>query len=156
MFFCLNSKGENHMFFDKLKEKLNKTKQSFDERINNVVKNFRKVDEELLEELEEILIMSDIGVETSIKIISNLREEAKKQNIKDGEELKELLKQQMEKIFDEVDSNLNLSNDLSVILVIGVNGVGKTTSIGKIANNLKKQGKQVRYRYRKPGWCFAS
>ncbi|MBE5821883.1 MAG: signal recognition particle-docking protein FtsY [Clostridiales bacterium] len=131
------------MFFDKLKEKLNKTKQSFDERINNVVKNFRKVDEELLEELEEILIMSDIGVETSIKIISNLREEAKKQNIKDGEELKELLKQEMEKVFDEVDSHLKLSSDLSVILVIGVNGVGKTTSIGKIANNLKKQGKKV-------------
>ena len=68
------------MFFDKLKEKLDKTKQSFDDKINNVVKNFRKVDEELLEELEEILIMSDIGVETSTKIIGNLREEAKKQN----------------------------------------------------------------------------
>ena len=75
-------------FFDKLKTGLNKTKTSFDEKINNVFSNFRKVDEEFLDELEEVLIMSDIGMETSIKIISNLREKIKKENIKDEEEVK--------------------------------------------------------------------
>ena len=70
-------------FFDKLKNGLNKTKTSFDEKINNVFSNFRKVDEELLEELEEVLIMSDVGTETSLKIIENLRERVKKENIKD-------------------------------------------------------------------------
>ena len=79
-------------FFDKLKNGLNKTKESFNEKINNVFSNFRKVDEDFLEELEEILIMSDIGVETSTKIISNLREKMKKQKIEDEEEVKKALK----------------------------------------------------------------
>ncbi len=131
------------MFFDKLKEKLNKTKQSFDEKINNIVKNFRTVDEDLLDELEEILIMSDIGVETSTQIISNLRETIKRENIKDADLVKDALKQEMINIMENSNSNLNISNELSVILVIGVNGAGKTTSIGKIANNLKKEGKKV-------------
>ena len=76
-------------FFDKLKNGLNKTKTSFDEKINNVFKNFRKVDEDFLDELEEVLIMSDIGMNTSIKIISNLREKIKKEKIQDEEEVKQ-------------------------------------------------------------------
>ena len=130
-------------FFDKLKSGLSKTKTSLDEKMNDVFSTFRKVDEELLEELEEVLIMSDVGVETSTMIIDNLRSEAKKKNIKDTEELKELLRTEISKIFDETDKELNLKTKPSVILVVGVNGVGKTTSIGKIANKLKKEGKKV-------------
>ena len=130
-------------FFDKLKQGLTKTRDSFDEKINNVFSNFRKVDEDLLEELEDILIMSDIGVETSDMIISKLRDRIKKENVKDSEEVKELLRNIMREILDEVDNNLVLNTKPSVILIVGVNGVGKTTSIGKIANNLQKQGKKV-------------
>ena len=103
-------------FFSKLKEGLSKTKNSFDEKINNVFSHFRKVDEELLEELEEALIMSDVGMDTSLEIISNLRDRIKKEKIEATP---------------------------SIILVVGVNGVGKTTSIGKIANKLVKEGKKV-------------
>ena len=130
-------------FFEKLKQGLSKTKNSFDEKINNVFSNFRKVDEELLEELEEALIMSDVGVETSTKIIANLRNRVKKEKIEDEQGVKEALRTEIKEILDEVDNSLNLQTTPSVILVVGVNGVGKTTSIGKIANRLKKDGKKV-------------
>lgn len=130
-------------FFEKLKQGLSKTKTSFDEKINQVFSNFRKVDEELLEELEEALIMSDVGVETSTKIIANLRDRIKKEKIEDAEDVKNALRMEIQKILDEVDNSLKLETHPSVILVVGVNGVGKTTSIGKIANRLKKDGKKV-------------
>ena len=130
-------------FFDKLKTGLNKTKTSFDEKINNVFSNFRKVDEDFLDELEEVLIMSDIGMDTSIKIISNLREKIKKEKIQDEEDVKQALREEMQKILDVTDISLHLNTKPSVILVIGVNGVGKTTSIGKMANRLAKDGKKV-------------
>ena len=130
-------------FFDKLKQGLGKTKNSIDEKIKNVLSNFRKVDEELLEELEEALIMSDIGMETSVKIIDELRAKIKKEKIEDEENVKIALKEIMKNILDVGDSNLKLETTPSIILVVGVNGVGKTTSIGKIANNLVKQGKKV-------------
>ncbi len=130
-------------FFDKLKNGLNKTKKSFDEKINNVFSNFRKVDEEFLDELEEILIMSDIGMDTSIKIIGNLRERIKKEKIQDETEVKQALREEMQKILDVTDINLHLNTKPSVILVIGVNGVGKTTSIGKIASRLSRDDKKV-------------
>lgn len=130
-------------FFDKLKERLGKTKQTLNEKINDVFANFRKVDEDLLDELEEALIMSDIGIETSTKIIDELRTRIKKENIQDEEAVRRVLKEEMIKLLDVGDTALNLATVPSVILVVGVNGVGKTTSIGKIANNLKKSGKKV-------------
>lgn len=130
-------------FFDKLKNGLSKTKSAFDEKINNVFSNFRKVDEELLDELEEALIMSDVGVETSTKIISNLRNRIKKEKIESEEDVKNALREEIVNILDEVDNSLKLETHPSVILVVGVNGVGKTTSIGKIANRLKQDGKKV-------------
>lgn len=130
-------------FFDKLKSGLGKTRNSFNEKINNVLSTFRKVDEELLEELEEILIMSDIGVNTSTHIISRLRDRIKKEKLENSEDVKLALKEEMKNILDKVDNSLKLDTKPSLILVVGVNGVGKTTSIGKIANNLKKDGKKV-------------
>ena len=112
-------------FFDKLKAGLGKTKSSFDEKINNAFSVFRKVDEELLEELEEILIMSDIGMDTSASIISKLRDRIKKQNIKEAEEVKQALREEMMEILDSVDNSLKLETTPSVILVVGVNGVRK-------------------------------
>lgn len=130
-------------FFDKLKQGMNKTKSSFDEKINNVFKSFKKVDEDFLDELEEILIMSDIGMDTSVKIIGNLRQRIKKEKIQEEEEVKQALREEMQKILDVTDISLHLETKPSVILVVGVNGVGKTTSIGKIANRLAKDGKKV-------------
>lgn len=130
-------------FFDKLKQGLTKTKESINDKINNVFGNFRKVDEELLEELEEALIMSDMGVETSTQIISNLREKIKKEKIEESEQVKEALREEIEKILEKCDNSLKLETKPSVILVVGVNGVGKTTSIGKMAARLARDGKKV-------------
>ena len=130
-------------FFEKLKQGMNKTKKSLDEKINNVFSSFRKVDEDFLDELEEILIMSDIGMDTSVKIIDNLRTRIKREKIQDEEDVKRVLREEMKSILDVTDVSLHLDTKPSVILVVGVNGVGKTTSIGKIANRLAKDGKKV-------------
>ena len=111
--------------------------------MNYIFSNFRKVDEDLLEELEEALIMSDVGANTSATIINNLRERVKKENIKDEQGVREALRKEIQEIFDATDNTLKLETKPAVILVVGVNGVGKTTSIGKIANRLKKDGKKV-------------
>lgn len=130
-------------FFEKLKQGLGNTKNSIDEKINNVFSVFRKVDEELLEELEEILVISDIGVDTSVKIVDELRNKIKKEKIENEEDVKKALREIMKNILNVAEPKLCLETKPSVILVVGVNGVGKTTSIGKIANNLVKQGKRV-------------
>jgi len=130
-------------FFDKLKIGLGKTRANLDDKISSVFNNFKKVDENLLEELEEILISADIGVETSLKIIDNLRTKIKKEKITEEYQVKEILKQEMMDILDKTDNTLKLNTTPSIILVVGVNGVGKTTSIGKIASRLIKQGKKV-------------
>lgn len=130
-------------FFEKLKSGLTKTRESISKQVNNVFSVFVKVDEELFENLEEALIIADIGVETSEYIIETLRENVKKKHITDGNVVKEELKEIISGILEETDSAMKLSTVPSVILVIGVNGVGKTTSIGKIASHYKEQGKKV-------------
>ena len=130
-------------FFNKLKQGMNKTKSSFDEKINQVFKSFKKIDEDFLDELEEILIMSDIGMDTSVKIIENLRVRLKKEKIQEEEEVKQALREEMQRILEVTDISLHLETKPAVILVVGVNGVGKTTSIGKMANRLAKDGKKV-------------
>lgn len=130
-------------FFDKLKNGLSKTKNNLDEKINEAFSTFRKVDEDLLDELEEILIMSDIGIDTSSELINNLRKKIKLEKIKEVDDVKKALRELMIDILDEQTKELKLNTKPSVILVIGVNGVGKTTSIGKIANRLKKGNKSI-------------
>ncbi|MBQ7313763.1 MAG: signal recognition particle-docking protein FtsY [Clostridia bacterium] len=129
-------------FFDKLKQGLAKTKNAVFGQINEVVKNFRKVDEEFLEELEEIMICADMGASTTEKILDELRDRIKTDNIKNAEDVKDVLGEILRAQVGEGEP-LNLETSPAVILVIGVNGVGKTTSIGKIANNLRKEGKKV-------------
>ncbi|MCR5683058.1 MAG: signal recognition particle-docking protein FtsY [Clostridiales bacterium] len=129
-------------FFDKLKAGLAKTKNAVFGQLNEVVKNFRRVDEDLLEELEEIMIMADMGAATTEKVIDELRDRVKTKNIKDAEQVKYELADILRAQVGEGEP-LDLSTSPSVILVIGVNGVGKTTSIGKIAKNLRESGKKV-------------
>ena len=130
-------------FFDKLKNGLTKTRESIEKQVNNVFSVFVKVDDELFENLEEALIMADIGVETSTYIIEKLRDNVKHKHITDGNLVKEELKSIISEILGALDTTVNTSTTPSVILVIGVNGVGKTTSIGKIASHYKSMGKKV-------------
>ncbi len=129
-------------FFDKLKEGLFKTKSAIVDKIDNVFKMFKSVDEDLFDELEELLISADIGVNTTEKILDELRETVTDNKIKEPELVKEELFAILKRMIGEHEP-LNLSTRPSVILIIGVNGVGKTTSIGKIANDLKSKGKKV-------------
>ena len=130
-------------FFDKLKNGLTKTRESIAKQVNNVFSVFVKVDDELFENLEEALIMADIGVETSTYIIEKLRDNVKHKHITDGNLVKEELKSIISEILSTLDTTVDTSTTPSVILVIGVNGVGKTTSIGKIASHYKSMCKKV-------------
>lgn len=121
-------------FFDKLKQSLEKTK---------IALGIKKVDENLLEELEEKLIMSDVGMTATDEIIEELRARIKQDKIVESDKVVEILKEQLEKILTKEDNKLNLETSPAAILMVGVNGAGKTTSIGKIANRLKLQGKKV-------------
>ena len=130
------------MFFDKIKQGLSKTKQSFSEGINNVFSVFRKVDEELLEELEETLIMADVGMNTTEIIIEKLRDRIKKNKLDDSEKVKNELKNILIEILSS-ENELSDINNSRVILMVGVNGVGKTTTLGKLANYFMKKKKKV-------------
>jgi len=129
-------------FFDKLKAGLSKTKNAFVNQVDNLFKSFVKVDEELFEELEELLICSDVGVNTTEEILDRLRDRVKSDRITDGEMVKVALKEILADMVGE-GNPLWLDTKPSVLLVIGVNGVGKTTSIGKISAQLKAEGKKV-------------
>ncbi|MDP4118838.1 MAG: signal recognition particle-docking protein FtsY [Bacillota bacterium] len=130
-------------FFEKLKEGLQKTKNSFTEKVDNVFKVFKKVDEELFEELEEALITADVGVETSVKIIERLRETAKERKITESENLSDALREIITQLMQENTPFPLADSGFKIIFIIGVNGVGKTTSIGKLAYKFKAEGKKV-------------
>ena len=129
-------------FFDKLKEGLSKTKNAFVSQVDNLFKSFVKVDEELLDELEELLICSDVGVGATEEILDKLRDRVKSERLTDGEQVKTALREILSDMIGEGEP-LRLGTKPSVLLIIGVNGVGKTTSIGKIAAQLKADGKKV-------------
>ena len=129
-------------FFDKLKEGLSKTKNAFVSQVDNLFKSFVKVDEELFDELEELLICADIGVGATEEILDKLRDRVKSERLTDGEQVKAALREIMADMIGEGEP-LKLGTKPSVLLIIGVNGVGKTTSIGKIAAQLKADGKKV-------------
>lgn len=129
-------------FFDKIKAGLSKSRNSLLNNINSVLNSFTKIDEELFEELQEILITADIGVKTSEDICDLLRAKIKKDGIKDPSVIKDELKVIVRDMLNS-DSSLNLNGNPAIIMVIGVNGVGKTTTIGKLASILKGQGKKV-------------
>lgn len=129
-------------FFKKIKEKLYKTRDNIALKIETIVNSFTKIDEEFFQELEEILILSDVGMETSEKMCKKLREEVKNHGLKEPTEIKEALKKIMVELL-EGNNDLNISTKPSVILVLGVNGVGKTTTIGKLSSLLKSQNKSV-------------
>lgn len=133
---------------DKFKDGMSKTRDSFTSKVNDLVARYRKVDEEFFEELEEILISADVGVSTVMELIEELEMEVKRRNIQDTEEVKEVISEKLVEIYygddDTSIEELNLNEDgLSVILTVGVNGVGKTTTIGKLAHRLKQEGKSV-------------
>ena len=129
-------------FFSKIKEGLNKTRASISNGVNSIINSFTKIDEELFEDLEETLVMSDVGVVTAQEICERLRKKIKETGVTDPKEIKGMMKEIIAEMLGE-DEGLSLNTKPSVILVIGVNGVGKTTSIGKIAAQLKKDGKKV-------------
>nr|WP_296075093.1 signal recognition particle-docking protein FtsY [uncultured Ruminococcus sp.] len=128
--------------FKKIKEGLKKTRDSVVSQIDSMLKSFTKIDEELFEELTELLVMGDVGIQTAEQITDELRVKVKKEGIKDPKEITQLLQEVVADML-RGDEELKISTKPSIILVIGVNGVGKTTTIGKLANNLKKQGKSV-------------
>ena len=129
-------------FFEKLKKGLAKTKNLLFKPFSDLFKTLRKIDEDLMEELEEILICADVGAATTEEILDTLREEIRERGLKDSDEVKELLKEIMLGMIGEGEE-IDFSKEMTVILVIGVNGVGKTTSIGKIASALKRDKKKV-------------
>ncbi|KGP77217.1 signal peptide protein [Desulfosporosinus sp. Tol-M] len=129
--------------FAKLKEGLTKTRENFVGRIEEVFTGRKRIDEELYEELEEVLIRSDVGVNTAFELVERLRKEVKKQKISQPSELYQVLQELITELLGEEETLTLAKQGPSIILVVGVNGVGKTTTIGKLANRLKKDGKRV-------------
>jgi fused signal recognition particle receptor len=130
----------------KFKDGLTKTRDSFAEKVNDLVSRYRKVDEDFFEELEEVLIQADVGVTTVMNLVEELKSEAKRRKIEESNELKPLISEKLTELLQksEGDAGLKMSETgLTVIMVVGVNGVGKTTTIGKLAHRFKSQGKKV-------------
>lgn len=134
---------------EKYKEGMKKTRNSFTGKLNDLIARYRKVDEDFFEELEEVLITADVGFETVMELVEELKMEVKRQNVKDTEGINEIISQKLVDLYygdeeEEEVSALNIQEEgLTIILVVGVNGVGKTTSIGKLANQLTNDGKKV-------------
>ncbi|MCF2646612.1 signal recognition particle-docking protein FtsY [Niallia sp. Sow4_A1] len=132
---------------EKFKEGLSKTRNNFSEKVNDLVSRYRKVDEDFFEELEEILIGADVGFETVMELIDELKNEVKRKNIQDPKEVQDVISEKLVAIYqngEDESSTINMQADgLTVILFVGVNGVGKTTTIGKLAHKFKEEGKKV-------------
>ena len=137
------SQEEKKGFFARLRDGLGKTRNSISDKVSEVFKSFKKIDEEFYEELEEALILADIGAQTSIEIVERLRERVKEKKLHEEDEVKKELRDIVAEILECDESELKCDTKPTVILVIGVNGVGKTTTIGKLASRLKKEGKEV-------------
>lgn len=138
--------GTNEAVTEKFKDGLTKTRDSFTSKVNDLVARFREVDEDFFEELEELLLQADVGVETVMELVDQLRWEVKRKNIKNTDGIQSVISEKLVEIYkagEELDTNLNMQDDLTVILMVGVNGVGKTTTIGKLAARLKDEGKTV-------------
>jgi len=129
--------------FDKIKAGLTKTRNAVASQVDSIIKTFTPLNDEFFEELEEALILADLGVQTAVNITETLRDHAKEKKLRSAEEIREELKEILREILKRNPGELKLDSKPAVILVIGVNGVGKTTSIGKIANRLKEDGKKV-------------
>lgn len=134
---------EKRGFFARLKEGLSKTTQNITGKIDQMLGNYTKIDEDMLEELEEILITSDVGYETTVEIVDRLRQNLKEKLIDDPAQVKTELKLVIESMLQENQESLRIEEAPSILVVVGVNGVGKTTSIGKLAHQMKGQGKSV-------------
>ena len=130
-------------FFDKIKEGLAKTRDALSDSLGSVFTGFSEIDDDFYDELEESLILADLGVDTACKAVERLRKAVREQHLKTTEEARTALKEILADMLNVGDTALNLSTTPSVVLVIGVNGVGKTTTIGKIATQLTRQGKKV-------------
>lgn len=130
-------------FFSRLKSGLGKTRSALSDKVGAVFKSFKRIDEEFYEELEEALILADIGMTTSVEIVERLRERVKEKKLTEEEEVRRELRDIVAEILEAEDAKLKLDTKPSVILMIGVNGVGKTTTIGKLASKLKAEGKEV-------------
>ena len=131
---------------EKFKEGLAKTRDSFAGKMNDLVARYRKVDEEFFEELEEILIGADVGFNTVLELIEELKTEVKRRNIQDTKEVQAVISEKLVEIYrnnEDEDTSISLQNELTIILFVGVNGVGKTTTIGKLAHKFKGEGKKV-------------
>lgn len=139
--------GTNEAVTEKFKEGLTKTRESFTSKVNDLVARFREVDEEFFEELEELLLQADVGFETVMELIDQLKLEVQRKNIKDTSGIQSVISEKLVEIYqagDETESTLNIQQDeLTVILLVGVNGVGKTTTIGKLSARLMAEGKTV-------------
>lgn len=139
----MDKEKEQKGFFARLKEGLSKTKKNLTEQIENIVFAHRKIDDEFLEELEEILITSDMGMETTMDIIEYIKQEVRKNKLEDTSEIKNVIKKYLVNMLEEHEDKEPTENQQRVILIVGVNGVGKTTSIGKLAYRFKEQGEKV-------------
>lgn len=137
--------GESKETTEKYKEGLSKTRKSFSGRLNEIMARYRKVDDDFFEEVEEVLIGADVGFETVMELVDELKHEVKLRNISDPKEVQEVIVEKLVDIYtgdEELDASVNIQKDLTVILFVGVNGVGKTTTIGKLAHKYKEEGKK--------------
>ena len=139
----IEEKPKKVSLFDRLKQGLTKAKQGITDRVDEVLKAYTKVDEELLEDLEEVLITADVGVNTTMDIIKKLEDAIRRKKITDPQDVREELKLIIEDILSKDDTKLDASHSPTIILMVGVNGVGKTTTIGKLAHRYKSEGKKV-------------